>query len=123
VAAGFGVQDGHAGVGGGVPVGVEIAGGVEVQEREPGEVRAAVGGGVVDGGVHGATEVVGGEQVHPAVADDRRRGEPVEDPLQAGPGCPPFRRPAAGSHAGAGAVGGVGQVEQVGPLGVVELQR
>ena len=29
---------------------------------------------------------------------------------------------AAGSHAGAGAVGGVGEVEQVGPFGVVELE-
>jgi hypothetical protein len=29
---------------------------------------------------------------------------------------------AAGSHAGAGAVGGMGEVEQVGPFGVVELE-
>ena len=79
-------------------------------------------GAVVEGGVHGAAEVVGGEQVHPAVADDGRCGDLVEHPVQARPRCPVLAGPAAGPHAGAGAVGGVGEVEQVGPFGVVELQ-
>ena len=47
----------------------------------------------------------------------------VEHPLQARPGGPAFARAAAGSHAGAGAVNGVGEVEQVRSFGVVELQR
>ena len=33
-----------------------------------------------------------------------------------------FAGPSAGSHAGAGAVGGVGEVKQVGPFGVVEAE-
>ena len=119
VAAGFGVQDRDAGVGGEVPVGVEVVGGVEVQEGEPDEVRHRVARRLVDGGVHGSAEVVGGEQVHPAVADDRRGGEGIEHPLQTRPGLPAFRG-SAGPHAGDGAVGGVGEMEQVGPFGVVE---
>ena len=47
---------------------------------------------------------------------------PVEYPLQARARYPALAGTAAGSHAGAGAVGGVGEVEQVGPFGVVELQ-
>ena len=50
------------------------------------------------------------------------RGERVERPLQARPGLPAFRGSAAGPHAGGGAVGGVGEVEQVGAFGVVEPQ-
>jgi hypothetical protein len=61
VAASFGVQDGDAGVGGEVPIGVEVVGGVEVQEGEPDEVRHGLPGGFVDGGVHGPAEVVGGQ--------------------------------------------------------------
>ena len=55
-------------------------GGVEVEEGEAGEVGRSAGCAVVDGGVHGPAEVVGGEQVHPAVADDRRGGDRVEHP-------------------------------------------
>ena len=72
VAAGFGAQDGDADVGSGVPVGVEALAG-RVEEREPGEVRrpSRVG---VDVVVEGAGEPVGGEDVHAAVADERRPG-------------------------------------------------
>ena len=82
VAAGFGAQDGDADVRGRVPVGVEaLTGGVE--EREPGDVRrpARVG---VHVAVEGAGESVGGEDVHAAVAHERRSGgDGVERPLQA----------------------------------------
>ena len=87
VAAGFGAQDGDAGVGGGVPVGVEVG-----ARRRRGRCSGRSSGGrrvaVVQRGVHGPAEVVGGEQVHPAVADDGRRGDRVEHPLQARPRCP-----------------------------------
>ena len=73
VAAGFGVQDRDAGVGGGVPVGIEVVGGVVVRKVYRTKFGTApLGDGLVDGGVHGATELVGGQQVHPAVADDGR---------------------------------------------------
>jgi hypothetical protein len=45
--------------------------------------------------VHCPTEVVAGEQIHMAVADDRGGGEPVEHPLQARPRCPPLAGAAA----------------------------
>ena len=97
-------------------------GGVDVEEGEAREVGLPAAGAVVDGGVHGAAEVVGGQQVHPAVADDGRGGDSVQHPRQAGPRYPSFGGAAAGTHAGTGAVGGVGEMEQVGPFGVVELQ-
>jgi hypothetical protein len=96
--------------------------GVVVEEGVAGEVRWVSGILVVQGGVHGPYEVVHGEQVHPAAADDGRRADGVEDPLQAGLRCPTLGGAAAGPHAGTGAVGGVSKVEQVGPFGVVELQ-
>jgi hypothetical protein len=49
VAAGFGVQDGDAGVGGQVPVGIEVVGGVEVEEGEPDVVRYWLPRGLVNG--------------------------------------------------------------------------
>jgi hypothetical protein len=52
------------------------------------------------------------------VADPRRRGHKVEDALHARPD-PLVARPSTGRGRG---VGGPRQVEQVGPLGVVELQ-
>jgi hypothetical protein len=61
VSAGFGAQDGDAGVGCDVPAGVEVVGGVEVEEGEPGEVGLPAVGPVVEGGVHGSAEPVGGE--------------------------------------------------------------
>ena len=85
-----------------------------VEERVTGEVRGRgrVGEHV---GVERSPEVVGGEQVHPAVADDRGPGgDGVEDPLQAGRGGPPFGRAPPGPDQGAGAVGGPREVEQVG---------
>jgi hypothetical protein len=72
--------------------------------------------------VHRLVEVVEREQVHPAVADDGRGTDGVQDPLQAGPRCPALGRAAPGTHSGGGAVGGVGKVKKVGPFGVVELQ-
>jgi hypothetical protein len=69
VFAGCGAQVRHGHVGGEVPVGVEPVG-CAVEEGESGEVRRAVGvgGDVV---VHGPSQQVGREQVHPVVADDR----------------------------------------------------
>ena len=76
----------------------------------------------VEVAVHGAAEVVGGEQVQPVVADDGRAGgDGVERPLQAGPGRP-LLRAAAGAQDGVAAVGLVGEAQQVGAFGVVELQ-
>jgi hypothetical protein len=66
--------------------------------------------------------VVAGEQVHTAVTDDRGGGELVEHPLQARSGCPGFAGPPAGSHYRASSVGGLGEVEQVGSFGLVELE-
>ena len=71
--------------------------------------------------MHGATEVVGGQQVHPAVADDGGRLNAIEHPLQRRSRSPARTRPASWPP-GAGAVGGVGEVEEVGALGIVELQ-
>ena len=116
-----GSQVGNRDVGGEVPVGVEPVGG-GVEECEPGKVGRAVGV-VVEVDVERPAEVVGGEQVGPVVADDRRsRGDGVEGPLQAWPHRPLFGNAAAGSHRGAGAIGGVGEVEQVGTFGFVELE-
>ena len=95
---------------------------VELEEGEAGEVRLSTTGSVVDGCMHGSAQVVAGEQIHPAVADDRWGGELLEHPSQARLGAPALAGTAAGSHAGAGAVGSVSQMEQVGALGVIELQ-
>jgi hypothetical protein len=65
--------------------------------------------------------VVGGEQIHPVVAEDRRGGDGVQRPLQAGPDGP-LLRAAVGPQDGVAAVGLVGEAQQVGTLGVVELQ-
>ena len=73
--------------------------------------------------MHGAAELVGGEQVHPAVADDgRAAGDRVEHPLQGRVRCPGGSVAAGGSQHRAGAVGGLRQVEQVGAFGVVEFE-
>ena len=121
VAAGFGAQDRDADVGGGVPVGVEAFAG-RVEEREPGDVRwpAGVGVHVV---VEGAGERVRGEDVHAAVAHERRAGgDGVERPLQARPGRRLERRTLRSAPHGGCAVGGAGEVGEVFSFGVVELQ-
>jgi hypothetical protein len=66
--------------------------------------------------------MVGGQQVRPVVADDHRRGgNGVEGPLQARPHSP-LVAATAGPHRGASAVGGLGEVEQVGAFGFVKLE-
>src|SRR5690349_2960156 len=118
VASGFGAEDGYAGVGGCIPVGIETPG-VVVEEGVLGEVGRATGLAVVKRCVHGPAEVVGGKQVHSAVADDGRGFDAVEYPLQRGSRGPPGAGTATRAHAGAGAVGGMGKVKQVRAFGVV----
>jgi hypothetical protein len=66
--------------------------------------------------------MVGGQQVRPVVADDHRRGgNGVEGPLQAQPHSP-LVAATAGPHGRASAVGGLGEVEQVGAFGFVKLE-
>src|SRR2546428_12290780 len=61
-------------------------------------------------------------QVHAAVTYERGSlGDRVESPLQAWANDPLFGRTAPGSCDRAGAVRGSGEVDQVRPLGVVEL--
>ena len=122
VAAGLGAHDADAHLGEEVPVGVEVArGGVE--ELEAGEVRRAAAV-ADDGGVEGAAERVGGEQVLARVADEGDAvGDRVQRPLQAGPRRRLARRrrrgrPEVGMPSAARA-----RSKQVGALGVVELQR
>jgi hypothetical protein len=95
-------------------------GAVKVQEGEAGEVGLPACG-LVKGGMHGSAEVVTGEQIHAPVADNRGGGELVEHPLQGRSGRPALAGSAGGSHAGGSAVSSMGEVEQVGPFGVVEL--
>lgn len=77
----------------------------------------------VDVVVEGEGELVGGEEVHAAVADEGRSGgEGVQHPLQA-----PVSGPAPGGAAarpgeGVGALGCMRQVDEVGAFGVVELE-
>ncbi|GAB2745381.1 hypothetical protein GCM10027072_46870 [Streptomyces bullii] len=73
--------------------------------------------------VESASELVGGEDVHAAVADERGPGgDRVQGPLQTAVGCPLPRAAAPGAGESVGAVGGLRQVQQVGAFGVVELQ-
>lgn len=67
--------------------------------------------------------MVGGEEVHAAVADEGGSGgDRVQGPLQAAVRRPGPGGAAAGAGEGVGAVGGLGQMEEVGALRVVELQ-
>jgi len=92
-----------------------------VQEGEPGEVRRHGGIGE-EVGVKRATEVVGRDQVGPVVTDDRRSGrDGIQGPSQAGPNGPLFARTTRADDA-RGPVGGPGEVEQMRPFGIVELQ-
>jgi hypothetical protein len=71
--------------------------------------------------VQGPAEGVGGEDVEPAVADERRRfGHAVEDELDGGPD---LQRRAPASGPGGAGVRRAGKVLQVEPLGFVELER
>lgn len=109
-------------VGEGVPVGVE-APGDGIEEVETGEVRLVVGCGV-DVGVEGAGELVGGEQVHAAVAHEGGPGgDRVQGPLQTAVRGPLPGGPASTAGEDVGAVGGLGQVQEVRALGVVQLER
>lgn len=122
VAAGFRTHDGNGDVGEGVPVRVEAAGG-GVEEGEAGQVLLVAGRGV-DVGVEGAEELVRREDVHAAVTDERRSGgDGVQSPLQAAVRLPPLLgTPTSRAGEGVRAVGGLGQIHQVGALGVIELE-
>ena len=120
VLPGRGAEVGDGGVGGEVPVWVKPVGGA-VEKGEPGKVGRAVWV-VVEVGVQGVAEVIGGQQVRPVVADNRRPGrDGVEGPLQAGPHSP-LVAATAEPHGRASAVGGLGEVEQVGAFGFVKLE-
>ena len=73
-----------------------------------------------DFGVERLAKLVRGEDVHAAVTDVRRRVDPVEKPLHAGPECLRCGAAAARSR---NALLCTREVEQVSALGVVELQR
>jgi hypothetical protein len=71
-------------------------------------------------GVQGVPEPVGRQDVEPAVANEGSRlGDGVEDPLDARPHLLGRLRAAARWSL----LRGVDQVEQVGPLDIVEMQR
>ena len=77
----------------------------------------------VDVAVEGAGEPVGGEEVHAAVAHERRPGgDGVERPLQARSGRRLERRALRSAPDRGCAVGGPGEVGEVCSFGVVELQ-
>ncbi|GAB2889328.1 hypothetical protein GCM10027074_67050 [Streptomyces deserti] len=109
-------------VGGAVPV-VDVVVRAVVEEGVPGEVGAAVfahGCGCGTGEEQGAGECVGGHEVQAAIGGEcRGPGHGVEKPLHAGRDIDGL---AAGPGGGAG-LGGSGQVEQVGALVVVNVQR
>ena len=119
VAAGFGAQHGHGGVGRLVPVRVQRPG-LGVEEAEPGQVRRPRRV-VVDRRIQRRAERAGGQQIEASVHDDRRHvGHAVQDALHTGSnpllrGCPPAGRLGRG-------VGGAGQVVQVRRFGFVETQ-
>ena len=117
VAARLGAQHGDDVVGGAFPVDEELlrAG---VQEHVAGVVGRAYGVGQ-QLRVKGVAEPVGRQQVVAGVPHPRRGGYQVEDALHARTD-PLAARPSTSRGSG---VGGPGQVEQVGPLGIVELQR
>ncbi len=119
IATSFGAQDADGVVGDRVPVEEEL-GGPWVEEQESGGVdgpRRVV----EQQGVERPAELVGGEDVEPPVAHEGRGpGEGVEDPLHDGP-HPRLRRPPR-LAAGPG-VERAGEIEEVHPLDLVELQR
>ena len=100
-----------------LPVDEELAG-AGAEEHEPGHVGRPDR---VDEqlGVQGITEPVGGQDVPAAIAHVRRRVQRVQDALHAWPD-PLLGRTA--TWAPRRHVGRPGQVEQVAPLGLVQLQ-
>ena len=118
VATGFDAQDCHGVVRCAVPVEEERTG-LRVEEDESGNVdrprRVAV-----HLGVERVPESVRGQDVSAGVAYVRRRvGDHIQDPLHTGPDA----RLRGATPGAQGGVPGAGQVEQVGPLCLIELQR
>jgi hypothetical protein len=98
------------------PVHVEVLR-PRVEEVEPSDVRGPVG--VEERGIQGAAHQVRGDDVLVRVVHDGGNRHVVQHPLHGGPHCPRSRlRVARGGRDR----GGAGQVEQVLPLGVVELE-
>ena len=118
VAACLGSEHGGDVISGALPVGEELAcGGIEVDEAGIVCGPARVG---EDRGVEGAGEAVGGEHVVPGVAHPGRSvGDGIEDLLDSvrDAGRLPAPLPRRGGMSSAR------QVEQVGALGLVQLQR
>src|SRR4051795_1900925 len=112
-------QDRGGLAGGAVPVGVERFG-ARIEEDEPGMVGRPSGLGV-QLGEQRAPEVVGSQDVETVVADDRGGpGDRVEGPLDLWPDA---LFGLAATRPRPGRLGGAGEVEQVGALGVIELER
>ena len=91
--------------------------GTVVEEQVAREVGAGGVGGV-EVGQQGPSELVDAEQVEAVVADVCRGAEGVEDALHTGPQL----LLAGGAAAPVAGVGCPGEVEQVDPLGLVELE-
>jgi hypothetical protein len=89
-----------------------------IEERESGAVGRLLRA-LEQRRVEGVPEPVGGEVVHPRVANERRRAHRVKDPLN--------RRadalPAWGAPPRDRRVRSPSEVEEVGALGIVELER
>src|SRR5436309_14345948 len=120
VAPGVAAQGGDDLVGVPFPVGVERRG-VGVEEEEAGVVRRPHRV-LEERRVEGAAELVGGDEVHPFVADPgRRAGDGVEEALQAGPDLLVGPGGCATALAWAGP-GLTGEVEEMCALGFVEPQ-
>jgi Alcohol dehydrogenase GroES-like domain len=98
-----------------LPVGIEVDGG-RVEEREAGAVCRLFAA-VEHRRIEGAAERVGADLVEPGIADERRRGDLVEDLLDDRPDA--LLRSRA-SHRDR--VSGAGQIEEVRALGVIELE-
>ena len=119
VAASGRAQDGDGFGGDAVPLAVALLG-ARIEEYEPGGVDRPCGR-VVQLGVQRETEVVGGEDVEALVAHEGGgAGDRVEGPLDLWSDALfglALTRPRRGW------VRGAGEVEEVGALGVVELER
>ena len=120
VAAGGGAQDRGGVAGGAVPVGVERFG-ARVEEDEAGVVRRPRGCGV-QLGEQRASELVGGEDVEAVVAARSAAAPVIASSVHWISGRMRWLG-LAPARARAGRLGGAGEVEEVGALGVVELER
>jgi len=117
VASGLGAQEGHDVAGDALPVEVEL-GRAGVQEEEAGGVGRADRV-AEDLGEERVPQLVGIQDVQAPVLHERRRpGHRVEDPLHAGADALLGRTAARR----AGRVGGAREIDQVGALGLVELE-